>query len=90
MTIQFVEIASSIVVVSLLTTVGFLVYAVKNMLRKLEIYEEWVDDFRDEIQRVHIKLKEVDDKQLFEKDDDVGFVFSEILRITDEFNKRVK
>jgi hypothetical protein len=32
----------------------------------------------------------VDDKNLFEKDDDVGFVFSEILRVTKEFNERIK
>jgi hypothetical protein len=32
----------------------------------------------------------VDDKNLFEKDDDVGFVFSEILRVTEEFNESIK
>jgi hypothetical protein len=32
----------------------------------------------------------VDDKNLFEKDDDVGFVFSEVVRITKEFNDTVK
>lgn len=77
-------------VILLLIMIGGLLYAIRNLLRKLEIYEEWVDDFREEIQKVYIQLKEVDDKHLFEKDDDVGFVFSEILRITDEFNKRIK
>ena len=32
----------------------------------------------------------VDDKNLFEKDDDVGFVFTEIVRITKEFDEKIK
>ena len=37
-----------------------------------------------------INIKMVDDKNLFEKDDDVGFVFSEIQRVIQEFNDSIK
>jgi hypothetical protein len=39
---------------------------------------------------VYKRLKMVDDKNLFEKDDDVGFVFSEIQRVIQEFNDSIK
>ncbi len=65
-------------------------YACFNLLKKLEVYEEWVENFRNEIEQVYSKLKSVDDRNLFEKDDDVGFVFSEIVRITKEFNDSIK
>lgn len=65
-------------------------WACFNMTKKVETYEEWVANFRAEIDSVYTRLKLVDDKNLFEKDDDVGFVFSEILRITKEFDETIK
>jgi hypothetical protein len=59
-------------------------------VKKLEVYEEWVTKFRTESDSLYARLKMVDDKNLFEKDDDVGFVFSEVVRITKEFNETVK
>ena len=70
--------------------VAVLTYLVINQTRKLEVYEEWVQHFGDEIQNTYVRLKQVDERNIFEKDDDVGFVFSELLRISDEFNQKVK
>lgn len=70
--------------------IGVLSYACFNLIKKLEIYENWVDTFKEESESLYQKLKAVDDRNLFEKDDDVGFVFSEIKRIVKEFNDRVK
>jgi hypothetical protein len=69
---------------------GVATYIIFNLLNKLEVYEEWVDFFRSEVEKVYVRLKEVDEKNLFEKDDDVGFVFEDLLKIVDEFNKRIK
>lgn len=65
-------------------------YACYNLLRKIEVYEDWLDMFRKEIDDVYKRIKAVDDKNLFEKDDDVGFVFSEIVKITKEFDEKIK
>lgn len=65
-------------------------YACHNMLKKIEVHEEWIDQYRTEIENVYKRLKIVDDKNLFEKDDDVGFVFSEIQRVIQEFNENIK
>lgn len=77
-------------VLALLAIIGALSYACYNLLRKIEIYENWVNTFRKESDDLYQRLKIVDEKNLFEKDDDVGFVFSEILRIVKEFNEQVK
>lgn len=62
------------------------VYVIRNILKKLDTYETWISRFRREIEVVDAKLKVVDEKKLFNRDDDVGFVFSEITRIISEFN----
>lgn len=67
-----------------------LAYACYNLLRKIEVYEDWLDMFRSEIGDVYKRIKAVDEKNLFEKDDDVGFVFSEIVKITKEFDEKIK
>ena len=65
-------------------------YACFNLLKKIEIYENWLVMFRSEIDQVYTKIKAVDDRNLFDKDDDVGFVFTEIVRITKEFDEKIK
>jgi hypothetical protein len=88
-----------LIIVSLLLAgaCGTLIYACFNMVKKIETYEEKIESyvqlaekFRAEIDAVYFRLKLVDDQNLFEKDDDVGFVFSEILRVTKEFNESIK
>jgi hypothetical protein len=67
-----------------------LIYSIFNLLKKFEIYEDWVIYFKSEINKVYGQLKNVDNRNLFERDDDVGFVFSEIVRIITEFNQRIQ
>ena len=40
--------------------------------------------------RAAYKLKEIDDKNIFEKDDDVGFVFSEIVKLIELIKEKSK
>ena len=65
-------------------------YACYNMIKKIETYEEWLEFFRGEVDEVYKRMKAVDDRNLFEKDDDVGFVFTELVRISKEFSERIK
>jgi transcription elongation factor Elf1 len=89
----------------ILTTIFFICscglgFACYNMVKKIEVYEDWLDYFRTEIHDVHTRLDDVDksgifvssvdEKGMFAKDDDVGFVFSEILRIIREFDEKIK
>lgn len=66
------------------------IYVIQNLLKKIDTYEQWIEFFGGEINIMYKRLKSVDDKNLFEKDDDVGFVFSEIVRVMNEFNEKIK
>lgn len=56
---------------------------------KLEVYESWIQETRDHATEIYNNLKIVDEKQIFEKDDDVGFVFSEIISLVNELNNKI-
>ncbi len=79
----------TLLVIFFLTTCA-LGYACYNLLKKMEVYEDWLDMFRSEVSDVYNRIKAVDDRNLFEKDDDVGFVFSEIVKIIKEFDEKIK
>jgi hypothetical protein len=70
--------------------IGVLVYAAFNLNRKNEVYESWLARFRSRLDETYAQLKSVDERNLFEKDDDVGFVFSELIRIMKEFDEEIK
>ena len=53
-------------------------------------YETWIVNRRKAVAELHERLVEVDSRKLFEKDDDVGFVFSEMHRLVTEFNDGMK
>jgi hypothetical protein len=65
-------------------------YACYNMIKKIEVYEGWLGYFRTEVDEVYQQMKVVDEKNLFDRDDDVGFVFTELVRISKEFSERIK
>lgn len=80
----------SIVVAVETLLIGTLAYLVFNLNRKNEVYESWLSRFRTQLDETYKRLKSVDDRNLFEKDDDVGFVFSEIVRIMQDFDEEIK
>lgn len=51
--------------------------------------QQWMLDFRKLMNNVYKKLKSVDERGIFEKDDDVGFLFQDMLNIIAECNKRI-
>jgi hypothetical protein len=63
---------------------------IKNNLLKISIYEGWILSTLNECKQADLRLKEIDDKQMFEKDDDVGFIFTSMLNIIDELEKKIE
>lgn len=70
-------------------TTCLLGYACYNLMKKMEVYEAWLERFRGEIDNVYARMKILDDREMFSKDDDVGFAFSEILRVIKEFDEEI-
>lgn len=79
-------------------TINVLLYkALKNQLNKINLYETWIgeydswsDDVRNMVRNTYLKMKTVDEKGLFFKDDDVGFVFSELLSLLKKLNDKIE
>jgi hypothetical protein len=70
------------------TTTVILCYLTYNSQNKIDIYESWIVELKDDINDVYRQIKSVDDKQIFEKDDDVGGVFSDLYFIIKKLNQR--
>lgn len=53
-------------------------YTTFNMLRKVEAYEEYIDDEIKNNEKLLETLRKIDNKQMFEKDDEVGGLFDQV------------
>lgn len=64
---------------------GYITY---NSQYKVDIYESWIVEFRDDINDVYNQMKIIDDRQIFEKDDEVGSIFTQLYFIIQKLNQR--
>ncbi len=71
-------------------TTVILSYIVYNCQNKIDIYESWIVEFKNDISEVYQDIKLIDDKQLFEKDDEVGSIFSDLYLIIQKLNTRIE
>ena len=56
-------------------------YFVVNLLRKVEAYEDYIDSEIKNNETLLETLRRIDNKQMFEKDDEVGSLFDKIKQI---------
>lgn len=63
---------------ALLLLIGILAFVVVNLLRKLEFYERQIEEFYSAVSIVLHSIRAIDEKQMFESDDEVGNVFQQI------------
>lgn len=73
-----------------LTVNIFLLISLKRAFNQIDILEEWLIEFKLLINNTYKKLKNIDERGMFEKDDDVGIVFKNIIEIIDLTNKRIQ
>ena len=64
-----------------ITTLGF-GYATFNLMRKHEQVEDWVIALQNRVGNVVTEMKDIDEKGLFEADDEVGSIFKQLSDIT--------
>lgn len=62
-------------------------YVVWNLLRKLERYEDFIQQETIRNEALLAALREIDNRQMFEKDDDVGSVFYQIKETIENFKQ---
>jgi len=71
---------------------GTCIYVIFNLLKKLEKYEDQFEEYQKFIETETIRnealleaLRQIDQRQMFEKDDDVGSIFYQIKETIERF-----
>lgn len=62
-------------------------YAIYNTLSKLEKYEDFIEQQKNNNETLLETLLRIDSKQMFEKDDEVGSLFIQIKNIITKFKQ---
>lgn len=62
-------------------------YATYNLLQKLEKYEDFIEKETTRNTALLEALREIDNRQMFEKDDEVGSIFYQIKETIEKFKQ---
>ena len=57
-------------------------------VKKNEIYTQWIVDLQNKVDRVYTTMHDLDDRQMFSKDDEVGVVFQQMVELIDSINEK--
>jgi hypothetical protein len=76
---------------------GVIGYIIWNLLKKTEklenqiaVQEKYILEFYDLVKQSELKIKEIDNKQLFQSDDEVGFFFTNLKIIQEALSDYIK
>ena len=82
------------IVVFLVAILIILVYIINNLLKKVELYEDIIEDQTKYLQNLNTLvedsdkyLKKLDERGVFQSDDEVGTFFNNLKAVQDELNK---
>ena len=62
-------------------------YGIWNLLQKLERYEDFINSEENKNNALLEALRQIDNRQMFEKDDDVGSIFYQIKETIERFKQ---
>jgi len=79
---------SILLLISISLNIYFGIFLYKS-IDKIEEYSIWINEIKKHVDDTYVKLKLVDDRQLFEKDDDVGFVFQSIVELIAKLKSKI-
>ena len=73
------------IILTIITTI--LGFALFNLLKKNESLEDFIAKQSEAIQTCDKRLKEIDDKEIFYSDDQIGWFFKEVQKIQEALNE---
>ena len=62
-------------------------YGIWNLLNKLERYEDFINEEENKNNALLEALRQIDSREMFEKDDDVGSIFYQIKETIERFKQ---
>ena len=60
------------------------------LIEQVNLLEDWISDFKVDVQKTFADIKMIDDKQMFEKDDDVGIIFQDMMELIRKLIERTE
>ena len=76
-----------IATIALTVVTTILGFALFNLLKKNESLEDFIAKQSEVIQTCDKRLKEIDDKEIFYSDDQIGWFFKEVQKIQEALNE---
>tara|TARA_B100001564_G_C20227922_1_gene484711 strand:- start:308 stop:559 length:252 start_codon:yes stop_codon:yes gene_type:complete len=73
------------IILTLVITVSF--FVIRNLLQKNEQLEDFISKQSEAINACDTRLKQLDDKNVFYADDEIGFFFKEVQKIQEALNE---
>lgn len=80
----------TLVAIFFLFTTIVAVLGIINLLNKIDTYENFILDRQEAYKNLLYRIREIDSKELFEKDDEVGVTFDEIKNEIEEFKNIIE
>ena len=77
-------IIATIILTIITTILGFALY---NLLKKNETLEDFITKQSEAVNQCNVRLKEIDRKNIFYADDEIGWFFKELKKIQDALNE---
>jgi len=72
------------VVINIILLIG-----VRNLLKQNEQFEDNLTEVRGRIANTLQKMRDLDNREVFEKDDEVGVAFSELKKLIEDLNNEI-
>lgn len=82
------------VIILIMIVIGYVIWNLLKKVEKLEeiinTQEEYITNFYDLVKQSELRIKEIDSKQLFQSDDEVGFFFNNLKTIQETLSDYIK
>lgn len=79
----------TIMIFFILTTVAGVI-GIINLLNKVDAYEDFILDRQEAYEALLQRIRDIDSKEIFEKDDEVGVTFDDIKNEIEEFKNIIE
>ena len=76
-----------ILVILLTLSISFSFVAIRNLIKKNEVMEDFINKQSDAIAACDTRLKQIDQKGVFYADDEIGWFFEEVKKIQEALNE---
>ena len=73
------------IILTIVLTISF--FIIRNLILRNEQLEDFISKQSDAISACDQRLKQLDDKNIFYADDDIGFFFKEVQKIQEALNE---